>query len=439
MELQLKQQGTYAFDEVSMGEILLRLDPGEGRIKTARHFAAWEGGGEYNVARGLRKCFGMKTSVITAFTNNEVGRLLEDMVSQGGVDTSLIRWLDFDGIGRSSRNAINFTERGFGIRGAVGCSDRANTAVSHLGAQDYDFDYIFGTLGARWFHTGGIYAAISEKTNEAVIEAIKTAKKYGTIVSYDLNYRPSMWKSIGGKARAQEVNREIAKYVDVMIGNEEDFTAWLGFEIEGNDKDLKSLNLEGYKRMVGEAAKTYPNFKAVATTLRTVKTATRNDWGAMCWCDGEVYLSQKYNDLEILDRVGKADGRAGQNRADDSGDAVFLGKVVSVDSLDAVALVVIFLDNNLLAVDAAGSVQLVEVQHHSVADRNAVLCVVTGGVADERDGDFTVGCSGLAGFGGSGLGGGAFSGLGSSGAGLSLRGAACHHAQQHGCRQNQAE
>ena len=235
MELQLKQQGTYAFDEVSMGEILLRLDPGEGRIKTARHFAAWEGGGEYNVARGLRKCFGMKTSVITAFTNNEVGRLLEDMVSQGGVDTSLIRWLDFDGIGRSSRNAINFTERGFGIRGAVGCSDRANTAVSHLGAQDYDFDYIFGTLGARWFHTGGIYAAISEKTNEAVIEAIKTAKKYGTIVSYDLNYRPSMWKSIGGKARAQEVNREIAKYVDVMIGNEEDFTACLGFEIEGND------------------------------------------------------------------------------------------------------------------------------------------------------------------------------------------------------------
>ena len=310
MELQLKQQGTYAFDEVSMGEILLRLDPGEGRIKTARHFAAWEGGGEYNVARGLWKCFGMKTSVITAFTNNEVGRLLEDMVSQGGVDTSLIRWLDFDGIGRSSRNAINFTERGFGIRGAVGCSDRANTAVSHLGAQDYDFDYIFGTLGARWFHTGGIYAAISEKTNEAVIEAIKTAKKYGTIVSYDLNYRPSMWKSIGGKARAQEVNREIAKYVDVMIGNEEDFTACLGFEIEGNDKDLKSLNLEGYKRMVGEAAKTYPNFKAVATTLRTVKTATRNDWGAMCWCDGEVYLSQKYNDLEILDRVGGGDSFA---------------------------------------------------------------------------------------------------------------------------------
>ena len=240
----------------------------------------------------------------------EVGRLLEDMVSQGGVDTSLIRWLDFDGIGRSSRNAINFTERGFGIRGAVGCSDRANTAVSHLGAQDYDFDYIFGTLGARWFHTGGIYAAISEKTNEAVIEAIKTAKKYGTIVSYDLNYRPSMWKSIGGKARAQEVNREIAKYVDVMIGNEEDFTACLGFEIEGNDKDLKSLNLEGYKRMVGEAAKTYPNFKAVATTLRTVKTATRNDWGAMCWCDGEVYLSQKYNDLEILDRVGGGDSFA---------------------------------------------------------------------------------------------------------------------------------
>ena len=310
MQLELKRPEDCMFDEISLGEIMLRLDPGAGRIKNSRSFTAWEGGGEYNVARGLRRCFGLRTAVITALADNEVGRLIEDFILQGGVDTSFIKWMSYDGIGRNVRNGLNFTERGYGIRGAVGVSDRGNTAASQLRAEDVDWDYIFGKLGVRWLHTGGIFAALSETSAQTVIAAVKKAKEYGTVVSYDLNYRPSMWKSIGGKARAQEVNREIAKYVDVMIGNEEDFTACLGFEIEGNDKDLKSLNLEGYKRMVGEAAKTYPNFKAVATTLRTVKTATRNDWGAMCWCDGEVYLSQKYNDLEILDRVGGGDSFA---------------------------------------------------------------------------------------------------------------------------------
>jgi 2-dehydro-3-deoxygluconokinase len=289
---------------------MLRLDPGEGRIRTARSFRAWEGGGEYNVVRGLRKCFGLKTAVITAFADNEVGKLMEDFICQGGVDTSLISWMKTDGIGRVCRNGINFTERGFGIRGAVGCSDRANTAISKATAKDFDFEYIFGTLGVRWLHTGGIYAALSEEASETVIEAIKTAKKYGTIVSYDLNYRPSMWSAIGGKEKAQQVNREIAKYVDVMIGNEEDFTACLGFEIEGNDENLKELNLDGYKKMLNEAVKTYPNWKAVATTLRTVKTATVNDWKAMCYADGEIYMSKSYDGLEILDRVGGGDSFA---------------------------------------------------------------------------------------------------------------------------------
>jgi 2-dehydro-3-deoxygluconokinase len=310
MDMNLKPEGTYAFDAVSLGEIMLRLDPGEGRIRTARSFRAWEGGGEYNVVRGLRKCFGLKTAVITAFADNEVGRLMEDFICQGGVDTSLIKWMKTDGIGRVCRNGINFTERGFGIRGAVGCSDRANTAISKATAKDFDFEYIFGTLGVRWLHTGGIYAALSEEASETVIEAIKTAKKYGTIVSYDLNYRPSMWSAIGGKEKAQQVNREIAKYVDVMIGNEEDFTACLGFEIEGNDENLKELNLDGYKKMLNEAVKTYPNWKAVATTLRTVKTATVNDWKAMCYADGEIYMSKSYDGLEILDRVGGGDSFA---------------------------------------------------------------------------------------------------------------------------------
>ncbi len=310
MELNLKSKEVCKYDEVSLGEIMLRLDPGEGRIRTTRSFRAWEGGGEYNVARGLRRCFGMNTGVITAFADNEIGRLLEDFVLQGGVDTSLIKWVPYDGTGRDVRNGINFTERGFGVRGAVGTSDRGHTAISKMKPEDFDFDYIFGTLGVRWLHTGGIYAALSEESSKTVIEAIKTAKKYGTIVSYDLNYRPSLWKAIGGKAKAQEVNKEIAKYVDVMIGNEEDFTACLGFEVEGNSENLKELNLDGYKKMIEKVVETYPNFKVVATTLREVKTATVNDWSAICWADGKIYKAADYKGLEILDRVGGGDSFA---------------------------------------------------------------------------------------------------------------------------------
>lgn len=310
MDLQLKEQGTYTYDMISLGEIMLRLDPGEGRIKTARSFRAWEGGGEYNVARGLRRCFGMKTAAVTALADNEVGRLVEDFMLQGGVDTSFIQWRKYDGIGRTVRNGLNFTERGYGIRGAVGVSDRGNTAVSQLKAGDIDWEYIFGTLGVRWLHTGGIFAALSDTTADVVIEAVKTAKKYGTVVSYDLNYRPSLWKDIGGKEKAQAVNREIAKYIDVMIGNEEDFTACLGFEVEGNDENLKALNIEGYYKMLGEVVKVYPNFKVIATTLRTVKTATVNDWSAICYADGKVYNGLSLPGLEILDRVGGGDSFA---------------------------------------------------------------------------------------------------------------------------------
>ncbi len=309
MLLNVKKAEDCRYDQVSMGEVMLRLDPGEGRIRTARSFTAWEGGGEYNVARGLRKCFNFRTGVITAFADNEVGSLLTDFICQGGVDTSLIKYLPYDGVGRSCRNGLNFTERGFGVRGAVGCSDRANTAISKMKPEDFDFDYIFGTLGVRWLHTGGIYAALSEESSETVIAAIKAAKKYGTIVSYDLNYRPSQWKAIGGQKRAQEVNKEIAKYIDVMIGNEEDFTACLGFEIEGSD-GLHTLNLDGYKSMMANVAKTYPNFKVIATTLREVKSATVNNWSALCYANGEVYKAHQYDDLEVLDRVGGGDSFA---------------------------------------------------------------------------------------------------------------------------------
>lgn len=310
MKLELRKKEDCTFDMISLGEIMLRLDPGDARIRTARSFRVWEGGGEYNVARGLRKCFGLKTAAVTALADNEVGRLVEDFMLQGGVDTSLIKWVKYDGIGRTVRNGLNFTERGYGIRGALGVSDRGNTAASRLKEGDIDWEYIFGTLGVRWLHTGGIFAALSDTTAKVVIEAVKTAKKYGTIVSYDLNYRPSLWNDIGGKAKAREVNKEIAKYIDVMIGNEEDFTACLGLEVEGNDENLKKLNIDGYKKMMAKAAELYPNFKVAASTLRTVKTATVNDWSAICWADGKVYNGLDLNGLEIYDRVGGGDSFA---------------------------------------------------------------------------------------------------------------------------------
>ena len=219
------------WDAASLGEIMLRLDPGDGRIHTAREFKVWEGGGEYNVVRGLRRCFGLKTTAVTAFADNPVGRLVEDFMLQGGVDTRHVFWAKFDGIGREVRNGLNFVERGFGCRGARSCADRGLTAISQLKPGDVDWDALFGQEGVRWFHTGGIFAALSETTAEVAIEALKAAKRHGTVTSYDLNYRASLWKSIGGQAKAQAVNREIAKYVDVMIGNEDDFTAALGIAV----------------------------------------------------------------------------------------------------------------------------------------------------------------------------------------------------------------
>lgn len=308
--LQIKPAESCKYDLVSLGEIMLRLDPGEGRVRTARQFTAWEGGGEYNVARGLRRCFGLNTGVVTAFADNEVGRLLEDFILQGGVDTSWIQWAPYDGIGRSVRNGLNFTERGFGIRGAVGVPDRGLTAASQMKAGDIDWEELFGKQGVRWFHTGGIFAALSESSAGVVEEAVKVAQKHGTIVSYDLNYRPSLWKAIGGHAKAQEVNRNIAKYVDVMIGNEEDFTACLGFEVEGVDENISAIEIDKFKNMIERAVKDFPNFKVTATTLRAVKTATVNDWSAICWTDGQFHESRKYPELEILDRVGGGDSFA---------------------------------------------------------------------------------------------------------------------------------
>jgi 2-dehydro-3-deoxygluconokinase len=308
--LEIRSAESCEYDCVSLGEIMLRLDPGEGRINCARSFKVWEGGGEYNVCRAISKCFRMRAAVVTAFADNPVGHLVEDFVMQGGVDTRFIKWVPYDGIGRNVRNGLNFTERGFGVRGALGVNDRGNTAASQMKKGDVDWDELFGRRGARWFHTGGIFAGLSETTAGLIEEAMQAARKYGTIISYDLNFRPSMWKGIGGTAKAQEVNRRLAGYVDVMIGNEEDFTAALGFKVEGADANLSELDVKSYKKMIGDVTKAYSNFRMVATTLRTVRSATVNDWGAIIWANGAFHQAPTRQGLEILDRVGGGDSFA---------------------------------------------------------------------------------------------------------------------------------
>lgn len=309
--LNLRPASECRFAAAALGEVMLRLDPGDLRIRTARSFTAWEGGGEYNVVRGLSRVFGLPTTLVTALVDDEVGHLIEGFILAGGVDTAWINWAPSDGVGRTVRNGLNFTERGFGVRGARGMYDRGHTAIAQLQGDQVDLDRLFGDDGVRWLHTGGVYAALSEQSADTALEVVKAAKKYGTVVSYDLNYRPSMWRAIGGQTRAQQVNRALAPYVDVMIGNEEDFTSALGFEVEGVDENLTSLPIEGFRAMIDRVALAYPNIAVIATTLRTVRSASVNDWGAVAWSNetGLVQATMREG-LEILDRVGGGDSFA---------------------------------------------------------------------------------------------------------------------------------
>jgi 2-dehydro-3-deoxygluconokinase len=295
---------------LSLGEVMLRLDPGDTRIHTTRQFHVWEGGGEYNVARGLRRCFGLRTAIATALADNPVGRLVEDLILQGGVDTSLLKWVSYDGVGRIVRNGLNFTERGFGVRAAVGCSDRGHTAVSQLNPGDFDWESIFGAEnGTKCFHTGGIFAALSASTAEVAAEAMEAARRHGTLVSYDLNYRDSLWKSIGGKAKAQEVNRALVRSADLLLGNEEDFSAMLGVRIKGVSEDFAELPIAGYEEMLREVATAYPNLKLIASTLRTAPSASRNGWGAIALYEDRI-IHVHLREIEIYDRVGGGDSFA---------------------------------------------------------------------------------------------------------------------------------
>jgi 2-dehydro-3-deoxygluconokinase len=310
METILIPDSNRRWDCLSLGEVMLRLDPAENRVHTTRNFQVWEGGGEYNVARGLRRCFGLRTAIATALADNPVGRLVEDLILQGGVDPSLLKWVRYDGVGREVRNGLNFTERGFGVRAAAGCSDRGHTAISQVKPGDFDWEAIFSAPnGARWFHTGGILAALSGSTAEVAAEAMDAARRHGTPVSYDLNFRDSLWKSIGGKAKAQEVNRELVRKVDLLLGNEEDFSAMLGVQIKGVGEDFDELPIEGYKEMLREVSAAYPNLKLIASTLRTAHSASSNGWGAIALYEDQIVLVPQ-RDIEIFDRVGGGDSFA---------------------------------------------------------------------------------------------------------------------------------
>ena len=296
-----------SYDLLALGEVLLRLDPGESRVRTSRQFTAWEGGGEYNVARGLRRCFGLRTGVLTAFADNEIGRLLEDLILQGGVDVQNVKWVAYDGIGKRVRNPINFTERGFGIRGAKGCVDRGHSAASQMKPGDYDWDALFANGGCKWLHTGGIFAGLSETTAALTIEACEAAKRHGVTVSYDLNYRPSLWQERGGFAAAQALNHRLAPFVDVMFGvlTDSEPAAVAANDDASDVFAAQSAALqEGMKGMFAR----YPNIKVCAATLRRVHTASRNDWGALAWIDGAFYRARNYPNLDLMDRIGGGDG-----------------------------------------------------------------------------------------------------------------------------------
>lgn len=304
--LKLRPAGSTRWDLVSLGEVMLRFDPAEERIANTRNFRVWEGGGEYNVARGLRRCFGLRTSIVTALADNPVGRLIEDLMLQGGVDLSHLRWVPYDGIGRQCRNGIYFLERGAGLRGALAMMDRGHTPISQLSPGQIDWDTLFAGEGSRWFHTGGVMAALSPAAPEVIREAMIAARRNGTVVSFDCNYRPSLWKERGGRAASIAVNRSLMPYVDVLFGHGGDIAA----SIDSSSLALPWHDEASYSAMASHILEEFPQIAVIATTTRRPRTANRNDWAALAYSQGDVVQSRDYLDLEVFDRVGGGDSFA---------------------------------------------------------------------------------------------------------------------------------
>ena len=283
---------------MSLGEVMLRFDPGDDRIHSARSFRVWEGGGEYNVARNLAKCFRLDAAIVTALADNQIGRLVEDLMLQGGVDVSNIVWRETDGISRSVRNGMYFMERGFGLRPPTGCSDRGNTAVSQLKTGDIDWQAAFESGGTRIFHTGGIFAGLSKSTSEVAAEAMIAARASGAVISFDLNYRESLWAVRGGREAANDLNRELLGHADIVFGVEKFLPGFAGFD---------PITFEAAARKM---MKRHPNLKVAATTLRDIHSASRHDLAGVFLFDGQLQRSSGYKNIEVLDRVGSGDAFA---------------------------------------------------------------------------------------------------------------------------------
>jgi len=304
MALKIKTAKESQFDLLALGECMIRLSPpGHQRIEQTPVFEAYAGGGEYNVAYALAR-YGLRTGWVSRLVESPLGAFIKNHALASGMDLSEVVWVPYDGVGRADRIGLNFTEVGLGVRASVTLYDRGHSSASHMKPGEVDWTRIFKQRQVRWIHTGGIFTALSDSCAEAVAEAMKAAHEAGTIVSYDLNFRSKLWSS----KRAIEVTKKIVPYIDVLIGNEEDFQKVLGFEVEGTDEHLKSLPVEGYKRMVEKVVRAYPHISAVGTTLREVVSGLVNNWSAIMYYDGQFYQSRRYENLEIEDRVGGGDG-----------------------------------------------------------------------------------------------------------------------------------
>ena len=300
------RQDNCSLDFLALGAVVHRLDPGIFPFRRARSLEVHVSGGEYNVAANLASCFGLQTGVATAMVDNGIGELVQSQIREMGVHP-FYKHFKNDGV-RGPNIATVYSDRGHGARAPVVFYNRANEAGALLKPGDFNWSEIFAS-GVRWFHSGGIFASLSETTSQLIIEGMQAAKAAGAIRSFDLNYRAKLWATLGGASKGQEVFRRIAAEADILIGNEEDLQMGLGIEGPKVDAHKSKLDTDVFFTMIERVRSEFPNIKGVATTLREVHSTNRHDWGAVLWLDGQQYASPTLN-LDVVDRIGGGDGFA---------------------------------------------------------------------------------------------------------------------------------
>jgi 2-dehydro-3-deoxygluconokinase len=304
--LKIRPASQCKYDLVSLGECMIRLSPpAYGRIEFAPTLEVWVGGGEYNVSYALAR-LGLRTGWVGGLNSSPMGAIIRNHGRAVGMDMSLAVERKWDGVGKKDRIGLNFSEVGTSKRGSTTLYDRGHSATAGIKPGEVNWKKLFQEDGVRWFHTGGIFSALSDSTRQVVAEAVKAAHDAGTIVSYDLNFRSKLWKS----EEAIATTKPLIPHIDALIGNEEDFEKVLGYHAEGVDVEKNEMDTAAFKAMVTRVVNDFPNVKVVGTTLRGVKTALVNDWSAILYTEGKFYDGQQYKDLEIEDRVGGGDGFA---------------------------------------------------------------------------------------------------------------------------------